>query len=79
MDEATSNIDQKTDQQIQDMLRSEFRETTILTIAHRLETIMDYDKIVVMDKGQLAEMGTVEQLMEIEDGIFKSMVEEDKK
>lgn len=49
MDEATSNIDQKTDHEIQTMLRTKFKETTILTIAHRLETIMDYDKIVVMD------------------------------
>lgn len=76
MDEATSNIDQKTDQKIQQILKNQFKYTTIITIAHRLDTVMDYDKIIVLEKGSVAEKGTVQELLSLKKGIFKGMVEE---
>ena len=55
------------------MLRTRFDGTTLLTIAHRLETIMDYDKILVMDNGRAAEFGTPNDLLE-NHGIFLELV-----
>jgi ABC-type multidrug transport system fused ATPase/permease subunit len=53
MDEATSNFDMVTDQYIQNCLKTKFKDTTIITIAHRLDTIADYDRVIVMDKGTI--------------------------
>jgi ABC-type multidrug transport system fused ATPase/permease subunit len=55
LDEATASVDHATDERIQKALRSEFKESTLITIAHRLRTIMDYDKILVLDEGKVAE------------------------
>ena len=53
LDEATSNVDMKTDEFIQSVIKAKFKDTTVVTIAHRLNTIADYDKIIVMDKGRI--------------------------
>mmetsp|Transcript_15499 Transcript_15499/g.34859 ORF Transcript_15499/g.34859 Transcript_15499/m.34859 type:complete len:1179 (+) Transcript_15499:976-4512(+) len=74
MDEATASIDNETDALIQKMIRENFREATVLTIAHRLNTIMDSDKILVLDNGKLAEFDTPSVLLDKQDGIFKAMV-----
>ena len=57
MDEATASIDEKTDSLIQKMIRKEFNNTTVITIAHRLNTIIHYDKILVLDYGRIKEYG----------------------
>lgn len=62
MDEATSNLDRETEVRMQQSLEETFREATIITIAHRLETVMHYDVIIVMDKGKLLEAGHPQEL-----------------
>ncbi|XP_068622150.1 probable multidrug resistance-associated protein lethal(2)03659 [Battus philenor] len=57
LDEATANVDTETDKQIQSTIRSKFAGSTVLTIAHRLNTVMDYDRVIVMDKGRVVESG----------------------
>lgn len=64
LDEATSSVDAETDRIMQRLIRESFKEWTILTVAHRLDTIMDSDKILVLDKGGIAENGSPEELME---------------
>jgi ABC-type multidrug transport system fused ATPase/permease subunit len=53
LDEATSNVDMTTDYFIQNCIKTKFKEMTVITIAHRLNTIADYDRIILMDKGQI--------------------------
>mmetsp|Transcript_33616 Transcript_33616/g.81285 ORF Transcript_33616/g.81285 Transcript_33616/m.81285 type:complete len:249 (+) Transcript_33616:3748-4494(+) len=74
LDEATSAVDRATDQFVQQMLRTQFPDTTLLTIAHRLETIIDYDKVIVMDKAKVAELGSPHELLVDENSIFSAMV-----
>ena len=73
LDEATASIDNETDLMIQAMVRVNFKQCTVLTIAHRLNTIIDSDEIIVMEAGFLAEMGPPEQLLANEGGPFKSL------
>ncbi|KAJ6125159.1 ABC transporter integral membrane type 1 [Penicillium samsonianum] len=77
LDEATSAVDMETDALIQTSIRAEFgrNATTLLVIAHRLSTIADFDRILVMDAGKAAEFGTPRDLMGIEGGVFKNLVE----
>ncbi|KMZ04219.1 probable multidrug resistance-associated protein lethal(2)03659 [Drosophila simulans] len=77
MDEATANVDPQTDALIQATIRSKFRDCTVLTIAHRLNTIMDSDRVLVMDAGHLVEFGSpYELLTSSESKIFHGMVME---
>jgi len=63
LDEATSNLDEKSDEAIQTLLRMEFGSLTVLTIAHRLITVIDYDTLLVMGAGRLLEKGTPYELL----------------
>lgn len=63
----------KTDAFIQRVLRERFRDTTVITIAHRLHTIADYDRVIVMDKGRVAEAGSPFELIR-KQGLFFEMV-----
>uniref|UniRef100_W5MJY3 ABC-type glutathione-S-conjugate transporter n=1 Tax=Lepisosteus oculatus TaxID=7918 RepID=W5MJY3_LEPOC len=63
LDEATAAVDLETDNLIQSTIRSQFEECTVLTIAHRLNTIMDYTRVIVMDRGQITEMDTPSNLI----------------
>ena len=74
MDEATSAVDAETDALIQRTVRSEFRDATVLTIAHRLNTILDADRVLVLADGGVAEFGAPKELMARRDGLFRRMV-----
>ncbi|GFN81567.1 canalicular multispecific organic anion transporter 1 [Plakobranchus ocellatus] len=76
LDEATAAVDLETDELIQQTIRHCFKDCTVLTVAHRLNTIMDYDRIIVLDAGRIAEFDTVEKLLENRESIFYSMVKE---
>lgn len=72
LDEATSSVDYETDAKIQDTIVREFSQCTILCIAHRLKTILSYDRIMVMDQGRIVEKGTPLALYR-QNGVFKQM------
>eukprot|EP00698_Gefionella_okellyi_P004133 TRINITY_DN13869_c0_g1_i1.p1 TRINITY_DN13869_c0_g1~~TRINITY_DN13869_c0_g1_i1.p1 ORF type:complete len:1343 (-),score=367.63 TRINITY_DN13869_c0_g1_i1:24-4052(-) len=74
MDEATANIDTKTDALIQDTIRSAFATCTVLTIAHRLNTIIDADRVMVLDKGSIAEFASPAELLSNPQSHFTQMV-----
>lgn len=76
LDEATAAVDFETDKKIQRAIKSKFKDRTVLCIAHRLETIIDYDKIIVMGSGGvLLEMGSPRELYN-RNGVFTDMCEE---
>jgi ABC-type multidrug transport system fused ATPase/permease subunit len=74
LDEATASIDYETDAFVQRMLRTRFENTTLVTVAHRLHTIMDYDLILVMDQGRAVEMGSPAELLTA-NGVFSQLVD----
>lgn len=76
LDEATSAVDNNTDNLIQKTIRESFSGLTILTIAHRLNTIIDYDRVMVLDDGKIVELDTPENLFNRKDGVFRSMCDE---
>ncbi|KAL0563934.1 hypothetical protein V5O48_018123 [Marasmius crinis-equi] len=76
LDEATSNVDVETDAKIQKMIQTEFATSTLICIAHRLNTIAYYDRILVMDAGQVVEFDTVLNLFDKKDSIFRSLCAE---
>lgn len=75
LDEATSAVDMATDALIQRSIREEFDNSTLLVIAHRLSTIADFDKILVLSEGTVAEYGSPKDLWEKEGSIFRDMCE----
>jgi len=77
MDEATASLDNKTDALIQQMVHSSFMNVTVLTIAHRLHTIMDSDRILVLENGRIVEFGTPESLLSRKESVFYGMVMKD--
>ncbi|KAJ1877665.1 hypothetical protein LPJ57_003837, partial [Coemansia sp. RSA 486] len=77
MDEATASVDLATDDCIQRTIRGpEFADSTLFCIAHRLRTIIDYDRVLVLDKGRVVEFDTPAQLLQSAGGVFRSMCEE---
>jgi ABC-type multidrug transport system fused ATPase/permease subunit len=76
MDEATSNVDNDTDSLIQRTIRSAFTECTVLTIAHRLHTIIDSDKILLLDQGTAAEFDAPKALLRRRGSKFRALVQE---
>jgi ATP-binding cassette, subfamily C (CFTR/MRP), member 1 len=66
LDEATSSVDRKTDELMQRIIREEFKGCTIIAVAHRLETILDFDRIAVLDRGRLVECSSPEKLLAAE-------------
>ncbi|XP_067128897.1 ATP-binding cassette sub-family C member 4-like [Centruroides vittatus] len=74
MDEATSNIDNTTDSRIQKIVREKLQSCTVLTIAHRLHTIIDSDRVLVLDKGKIQEFDMPYKLLENKEGTFYNLV-----
>lgn len=70
LDEATSAVDVETDELIQKTIRHEFRDRTILTIAHRIKTVMDSDKILVLEQGRVAEYAEPRVLLQQQESLF---------
>ena len=77
LDEATSSVDFETDKLIQSTIRSEFKHCTVLTIAHRLDSISDYDRILVMKNGRVGEIGTPRELLKNKNSLYKQLIESD--
>ncbi|KAL0363618.1 UNVERIFIED_CONTAM: ABC transporter C family member 2 [Sesamum calycinum] len=75
LDEATAAVDVRTDALIQKTIREEFKSCTMLIIAHRLNTIIDCDRILLLDAGQVVEFDTPETLLQREDSAFSKMVQ----
>jgi ABC-type multidrug transport system fused ATPase/permease subunit len=75
LDEATASIDNETDAKIQSMIRTEFKKCTVLTVAHRLHTIMDSDRVMVLDDGVVLEFDSPSRLLKQKQGAFRGLVE----
>ena len=73
MDEATSSIDYDTENLIQNAVLTTLKDSTVITIAHRIKTILDYDRIFVFENGQLIEKGSPKELIENKNGHFYSL------
>ncbi|KAJ8319363.1 hypothetical protein KUTeg_004454 [Tegillarca granosa] len=76
LDEATAAVDLETDDLIQHTIRTEFSDCTILTIAHRLNTIMDYTRIMVLDVGKIVEFKSPNELLQDDNSIFYGMAKD---
>lgn len=76
LDEATASIDVETDRIVQNTIRTEFKDKTILTIAHRLETISDSDKVLVLDKGEVKEFDSPANLLNDKGSMYRALCEE---
>lgn len=76
LDEATAAVDVETDKLVQKTIRKEFQNRTILTVAHRLNTIMDSDRILVLSYGEVVELGPPDQLLKNTNGAFYSLAKE---
>ena len=76
LDEATANVDKRTDALIQATVREEFSDATVLMVAHRLDTVIDCDRVMVMDAGTLSQYGAPGELLADPDGLFARFVAE---
>ncbi|KAF9277276.1 hypothetical protein BGZ74_003407 [Mortierella antarctica] len=76
MDEATASVDVATDVMLQKAIRVDFAQSTVLTIAHRLNTVIDYSRVLVLDHGEIREFDTPANLLRNPDSVFSSMVDE---
>ncbi|KII63397.1 ABC transporter C family member 5 [Thelohanellus kitauei] len=73
-DEATSNVDLKTDAIIQNIIFTEFNDCTVLTVSHRIRSIINYDKVLVMENGSVVEFDTPSNLQDEPNSMFSRMV-----
>jgi ATP-binding cassette subfamily C (CFTR/MRP) protein 1 len=71
-----NSLDHATDSHVQKLLRSKFPHHTLISVAHKLDTILDFDKVVVMNQGQLVEYGSPHRLLERQGSWFKSLYED---
>lgn len=76
LDEATASVDAQTDAAIQGIIREEFKESTVMSIAHRIPTVMDSDKVLVMEAGRVKEFDSPSNLLHDSTSVFSSLVHE---
>lgn len=76
LDEITSSVDTETDRLIQRSLKTAFHGTTIIAITHRLQAVVEFDRILVLEEGRVAEFGAPLELMARPNGAFRAIVEE---
>ncbi|VDP25018.1 unnamed protein product [Schistosoma curassoni] len=76
LDEATAAIDMQTDNLIQETIRREFSSCTVITIAHRLNTVLDYDRILVLEDGQMKELDSPKMLLQNKNSAFYSLAKD---
>ncbi|XP_016655769.1 multidrug resistance-associated protein 7 isoform X4 [Acyrthosiphon pisum] len=77
VDEATANVDEMTDRNIQETIRTAFKHSTVITIAHRIRTVMDSDRILVMDNGKVIEFDSPNVLLEEKNSYFYNLVQQE--
>lgn len=75
LDEATASVDTRTDALIQETIRAQFANCTVLTIAHRINTILDSDRIMVLDHGRIVEFDKPSTLLRSKDSHFSRTIE----
>ena len=80
LDEATSSVDTTTDAQVQETIRREFvnKGVSVITVAHRLDTVLAYDKIIVLEAGEAIEYGKPSELLKVTDGHLRQLVDTNK-
>lgn len=76
LDEATAAVDMETDELIQNTIKQEFSDCTVLTIAHRLNTVIDYDRIMVLDQGEVKEFENPQVLLQRTNSLFYQLAED---
>lgn len=76
LDECTSSLDKEMEQEVMQLVETECKGITVVAIAHRLDTIMGFDKVMILDRGELIEYGTPQQLLGIEGGSLRALWEE---
>ena len=74
LDEATANVDTEADSKIQKTIRQEFENSTVITIAYRMNTILHCDKVVVLGDGKVCEIGKPEELAQQSGSLFSHLV-----
>ena len=75
LDEATSSVDHTTEELVNKIVAEDFRESTVLAVAHRLSTIVGFDTVIVMEGGKAVEVGKPAELLRIEGGKFRGLYE----
>lgn len=70
MDEATSSVDAETDKVMEDVIHEKFKGITVIAIAHKLDTVLDYDRVVLLDKGEVIETGNPKELLKAPNSAF---------
>ena len=75
LDEVSANVDVKTDELMQRIIRKEFKDCTVIAVAHRLDTIVDFERVVVLGKGEIVEVGAPQMFLATEGSAFKGLYE----